>query len=123
MSELIENADAGQHRQFQFLRSWGEYSRARSVRRLLWLTVSSIEKTADKLFKKYCSKVAACGSDLNEILAYCATKKVLNFYIKELEIITDMIQEYEAWLAAGNFLAAFLGDNRPYDELYDFRGE
>ena len=121
-AELFEAAEAQQHRQFQFLRTWGEYSRARKVRKLLRLTVNSIDKTADRLFNKYCKTIKAGRSDFNLLLAYQATDKILWYWVEEFRIVVDMIEEYEAYLACGNFWKSFLfNDCRAYDELWDHR--
>ena len=122
-AELFAAAEKQTHRQFQFLRSWGEYSRARKIRKLLQLTVNSIDKTADRLFNKYCKTVRAGRSDFMQLLAYQATDKILWYWVDELRIITDMIEEYEAYLAAGNFWKSLFGDHRAYDQLEDYRGK
>lgn len=123
MSELIYNAESGKHRQFQLLCSWQEYSRAKKVQRGHLLLVSSIKKSAAKLFKRYCADVATGNADVVKLLAYCSTIKVLRFYEEELTTITDMVDEYETYLICGNWLDFILGSPRPVEKLFDHRGK
>ena len=122
MSELIYNAKSGNHRQFQFLRSWKEYSRAKQIRRTHKLLVASIGQSATKLFKKYCKQVSEGNADVIKLIAYCTTVDVLRFYEVELKTIEDMIVEYECYLVNGNWLDFILGTQRPVDKLWDHRG-
>ena len=122
MSGLIHKAEFGEHRQFQFLRSCQEYLRARKVKRAEKLLVDSIEKSADKLFKKYCRDITTGEADVIKLLAYCSTIKVLRFYEEELRIISDMVDEYEYYLAYGNWTDFLFGLQRPIDKLWDYRG-
>lgn len=122
MTELLYKAKAGEHIQFQFITTWKDYIRLKKIYRANQLLVSSINKTASNVFKRHCKAVAAGNADVNNLLAYKATIKVLNFYEEELKIIYDMLDEYEAYLFDGNFISAFLfGDSRLSVELYDWR--
>jgi hypothetical protein len=123
MSDLINNARSAKHRQFQFLVNYKEYSRAKQIRRGLALLVSSIKQSTNKLFKSYCKDVASGGSDINRLLAYCTARQVLEYYEEELRIITEMVVEYECYLANGNWLDFVLGVQRPIDKLWDHRGK
>ena len=123
LSELICNAESGKHRPFQYLISWREYSRAKKIRRAHRLLVATIKQSTSKLFKKYCEDVAAGETDVIKLLAYCTTRKVLRFYEEELDIINNMIVEYECYLAAGNWTDFLFSTQRPADKLWDHRGE
>jgi hypothetical protein len=122
MTELLDKAKAGEHIQFQFITTWKDYTQLRKIYRANQLLISSIDKTASKVFKKHCKAVAVGNADVTNLLAYKATLKVLDFYEKELKIIYDMLDEYEAYLSDGNFISAFLfGDPRLSVEFYDWR--
>ena len=123
MSELIYNAESGNHRQFQYLRNVREYTRTRQIKRALTILVASLKQSLNKQFKKYCKAIAAGETDVIKLLAYCTTKKVLSFYEEELNTITDMIIEYECYLANGNLLDFILCLQRPEDKLWNHRGE
>ena len=121
LSELIYNAESGNHRQFQYLRNYREYYRARQARRTHVLLVSSIKQSINRQFKKYCKDVIAGETDVIKLLAYRTTNRVLSFYEEELSTIDDMIVEYECYLANGNLLDFVLGTQRPFDKLWDHR--
>lgn len=121
MSELIRNAESGRHRQFQYLRSYREYRRAKQIKRTHVLLVASLRQSLTKQFNKYCKAITADETKVIKLLAYCTTKKVLSFYKEELNIINDMIIEYEYYLVNGNWLDFVLGLTRPLDKLWDHR--
>lgn len=122
IAELVYNTERGQHRQFQYLRNYREYFRARRLKRALALLVSSIKQSLNRQFKNYCKAVTAGETDVIKLLAYCTTVKVLYFYEEELRIVNDMIIEYECYLVNGNLLDFVLGCQRPEDKLWDHRG-
>lgn len=63
------------------------------------------------------------AGNFNQLLAYQQLLMVIKFYKHELEIFTDMVYEYEAYLLEdGNwFSSAILGMTRPVTELRDYR--
>ena len=121
MSELIYNAERGQHRQFQYLRNYKEYFRSRQIRRALTILVSSLKQSLRRQFKNYCKAVTSGKADVIKLLAYSTSKVVLAFYEEELKIINDMIIEYECYLANGNLFDFILGTYRPAEKLWDHR--
>ena len=122
-SELLQKAESGKHRRFQLIRNWQEYSYTRKLRQTHLLLVSSIRKSADSLFKQHCKNIITGQSDVTKLVAYCATINVLRFYEEELNTIEEMIIEYECYLAAGNWLDFIFCSQRPFDKLWDHRGE
>ena len=122
--ELIRKATFGSHTEFQFIRNRKEYFDNLRTRRAYLLLVSSIKKSSGKLFKSYCKDVVTSSDDVNKLLAYCTVSEVLRFYEEELDIISDMICEYEAYLMdTDNFLYAYLfNEQRPLSKLWDHRG-
>ena len=92
------------------------------MRRAHMLLVASIKKSADKLFTKYCKSVTSGEADVLKLLAYGTIRNVLSFYEEELRIISDMVEEYEFYLASGNWWDILFGMPRPYDKLWDHRG-
>ena len=122
LTELITNTERGQHRPFQLLTNYREYSKARKVRRTHRLLVSSIKQSLDKQLKKYCKAIAAGETEVIKLFAYCTINKVLEFYEEELRIINDMVDEYECYLEC-NLLDFILGLPRPANKLYDHRSK
>ena len=122
LAELIERAEAGEHTKFEYIRTWREYRTRKINRRALKLLVRGLNKSSKSLLKKYCKLVKTGSADVTMLLARNALLKAKEFYTKELEIVTDTIYEYEAYLMEdGNFLGSFVGETRPISELRDYR--
>ena len=121
MSELIYNVESGNHRQFQYLRNFSEYRRARQLKRALAILVSSLKQNITRQFKNYCKAIEAGETDVIKLLAYSTSVRVLEFYEEELKTVNDMIIEYECYLANGNWMDFILGSYRPEEKLWDHR--
>ena len=122
MSTIIDQAQAGQFTEFQFLRNWDEYRFYKGKCRSYRLLVRTLQKGANRLFKGYCNSVIQGSSNFTKLLAYHQMLRTIDYYKTEIVTITDMILEYEAYLTGSNFLYAFLGGNRSEEDLIDFRG-
>ena len=121
MSDLVYNAESGNHRQFQYLRNYKEYFRARQVKRALAILVSSIKQSLNRQFSNYCKSVVTGKTDVLKLLAYSTSANILKFYEEELKTINDMIIEYECYLVNGNLFDFILGSYRSDDKLWDHR--
>ena len=121
LSELVNTMRQGQHQKFQFLTSWYEYVGARKYRKSYKLLLASIRQGANKLLKKYCRSITVGETSVSNMFAYRIMLDLLEFYSIELRILEDMIEEYEAYLANGNWLDFVLGTQRSWDKLYDHR--
>lgn len=121
-SELNSFAESGEHTKFRLLQNWQEYSFYCKVRQSTITLIDFLEKSADTQLKNYCKDIILGSTDVYKLLAYKHIIKIRNCYLIELETITDMIREYEAYLMEGNLLFAYLGDTRPADKQWDHRG-
>lgn len=123
MKDLLAAADSGKHLPFRLLRNWQEYSKMKKTRLTYKLLVASISESAEKLFREHCAKIKNDKTEVLDLIAYCTIIKVLRFYEKELQIISDMILEYEAYLfESSDILHAWLFlEQRPEDKLFDHR--
>lgn len=122
ISDLIYKAEASKSRQFRLLYSWQDYCEARKTRRAEILLVSSIRKSSNRLFNKYCKSVITGDADVLNLIAYRTTLKILRFYENEIRIISEMINEYECYLADGNLTDFIFATSRPSNKLWDHRG-
>ena len=86
------------------------------------LLVTSLKQSISKQLKNYCKAITTGKTDVINLIAYCTTVEVLRFYEEELRILDDMIDEYECYLAHGNWIDFILGMSRPANKLYDHRG-
>ena len=120
---LIRKATYDNYTKFQFITTWQEYLETKKLQRANRLIISSIRKSAKRLLNKHCKSVVSNESDIKLLLAYSTAIKILKFYESELITITNMLIEYEAYLAHGNFLDSWLFyKQRPLSELWDHRG-
>lgn len=119
--KIIEHAQTAESTEFHFLRNWAEYRFFISKRRSFKLLIKAVQNGADRLFKNYCKGIVTGESNFTKLLAYQQLLPVIAFYQHELQVIADMLDEYDAYLAKGNFLRSFLGDPRAEADLVDFR--
>jgi hypothetical protein len=122
LTELLKATQAKEHRQFQLLQNTKDYFIAKRARRGHVLLLSSIKVSANKLLKTYCKSIVLGESDLTKLLAYRTLLDIKAFYQEELQILEDMLYEYECYLADGNWLDFILGQDRSADKLVDHRG-
>ena len=121
LSELAAFMEAGEHTKFQLLQSWQEYLFTRNVKRAIKTLIKSLGAAANKQLKSYCKDIASGNSDFNRLLAYKYLNNILSFYLEELKITENMLDEYEAYLAAGNWLDFIWSTKRPQSKLWDHR--
>lgn len=121
MLKIIEHAETAKSFEFQLITTWIEYKNYKSKRKAFKLLVNGLCKSSDRLFKKYCSTVTVGISDFTTLLAYQRLVTTKEFYKKEIETLTDMIDEYETYVFSGNFFSAFLGFTRAAEDMYDYR--
>lgn len=111
--QLVERALAGEHTKFERLRFFHEYIGARIVCKSTKKVVEALDCSADELFKNYCWAVRYQKADVNQLLAYKQLRQAVSFYEEELDIIENILSDYEEYLFAGNFWKAVLfGEER-----------
>ena len=121
LSELAAFTDAGQHTKFELLQNRQEYLKQRKVVYSLQLLVDSLYDMASNQLKSYCKDVVNYNSDVYKLLAYQYIVKIHNFYLDELKISQDMVDEYECYLYAGNWLDFIFNTQRSRNKLWDHR--
>jgi hypothetical protein len=115
MSIIIEQAESGQFTEFHFLQDWSEYKFYRGKYRSFKLLIGALQKNSKVFLKRYSKNIIDGSADFTELLVYQKLQQVITYYKQELEIINNMIREYEAYLANGNFFRAWLGGVRTED--------
>jgi hypothetical protein len=123
LSELAAFADSGEHTKFQLLQNWQEYKHYRKVRYSIKVVLKFLNITAEAQFKSYCENIISGEQDIYKLLAYQYIVRIVNCYLEELRIVQDMLEEYEYYLASGNWLDFILLRQRPIDKLWDHRGD
>ena len=118
---IIEHAKTAKPSEFRFLRTWKDYKFCKGKVSSFKLLVSGLNRTSERLFKKYYKGVLSCDNNFNQLLAYQQLQQVIRFYQQELVTYVSMTYEYEAYLMEGHFLSSFLGEIRADSDLHDFR--
>lgn len=113
--DIVNYASAGEHTKFGRLRNSSEYIEGRLTRRSIKVLLSSLQHAADRVFKKYCKDVIKQQANVSSLLAYKKFQHVISFYKEELRLLEETLNDYETYLAEGNFINAFvLGKERDY---------
>ncbi len=120
---MIDYAQSSDNLKFYFLRSWAEYRKLKNHFKTLKVVLKVLKKSANSLFKDYCKDVISQVSNFNKLLAYHQLLIAIEFYEKEISVISDIIYEYDAYIMDGHFLRSYFGGVRPPEDLQDFRGK
>lgn len=107
--------------EFRLLRTWKDYLLYRRKRTAYRLLVQGLTRASNQLFKKYYKGVSLGEGNVNQLLAYQQLQQALRFYEHELEVFTNIISEFNAYLMKGNLLSSFMGEIRPISDVHDFR--
>lgn len=118
---IIEYAKTAKPSEFRFIRNWQDYKFCKSKVSSFKLLIRGLNKTSDRLFKKYYKGTCYGEGNFTQLLAYQQLQTVIRFYERELVTYLDIVYEYEAYLMEGHYLYAFLGEIREDSDLHDFR--
>ena len=121
--KIIEYAQITPPSEFRFICNWVEYKYFKGKRRSYKLFAKGLHKGADRLFKAYCEGITEGSANFNKLLAYQQMLQVISFYEREIVTISEMLNEYEAYLLDGIFLNSFIGVPRAEEDLKDYRSE
>lgn len=112
VAEIIERAERGQFTEFRFIKSFDEFLYLREEARITKLNIENLTDAADKLFKQYCKEVIEGTANVGNLLAYTEVMDIVDFYKIEVTTFERMLDEYKEYLCQGNFIRAFLGEER-----------
>lgn len=119
--KVIEHAETAKLSEFRLITTWAEYRKFKDKRKAFKLLVNGLKKSSNRCFKRYCRAVTAGISNVSTLLAYQRLWATMEFYKKEVEILTDMIDEYETYLFSGDLFWAYIGFRRREEDMFDFR--
>ena len=112
---ILDHAHEDPPLKFTYILSWDEYRYFQGFEKSARIVIKVLKSTADKLIKEYCKDVIAGISDITKQLAYLQILDIADYYIADLEIIQQMVKDYDDYLGDCNFLNfvyAFLGAER-----------
>jgi hypothetical protein len=112
VTEIIERAKKGQFTEFRFIRNLEEFAYWLDITKVNKLIIKTLTESANNLFKKYCKDVVGCVANSQELFAYTELRDIIKFYETELITVKSMTAEYKDYLCHGNFIRAFLGEER-----------
>ena len=118
---LIDQAETSKNIEFRYIRAWNEYREVCKAYKYKKAVTKLLLASADTIFKKYCKEVSKQHGQFNKLLGYRSLASAAEFYSKDTKVIADMIDEYETYLLAGNFLDFILGTQRSLDKMWDHR--
>ena len=119
--KLIDQAEASKNVEFRYIRSWKEYREVRKAHKYNKAVTKLLQASAKTVLKKYCKEVAEQRGQFNKLLVYRSLTSAAEFYNKDTEVLADMLDEYETYLVAGNFLDLLTGSQRPFNKFWDHR--
>lgn len=112
VTEIIERAKKGQFTEFRFIRNLEEFAYWLGIIKVNKLIIKTLTESANNLFKKYCKDVVECVANSQELFTYTELRDIIKFYETELITVKSMTAEYKDYLCHGNFIRAFLGEER-----------
>lgn len=121
IEKLISVALKGEHQEIELLRSLDEYGVGIILRRANIKVSKTFKKQAKRLLKQYFSEIVTGYSSIDTFKAFRTFAICADYYKIEAERVDDCLDEYKTYLSAGHWLDAFLGKEREFEDLYDFR--
>lgn len=117
ISKILEQAQERKFTEFHLIDTFEEFLWYRDNIPATKVVIKLLKRTSDSILKEYCKTVTSGISDVTQLLAYNQVVDAVNFYREELNIVTNMVDEYTGYLCHGNFWHAFLGGSR-HDDKY-----
>ena len=81
---ILEFARDTKPSEFRLLRTWQDYKLYKNKRTAYKLLVRGLNRTSNRLFKKYCTGVSIGEGNINQLLAYQQLQTTLRFYEHEI---------------------------------------
>lgn len=119
--KLVQRVLTDEHDNLPLIKSWNEYIATKTLVKALRKLVQSYSQTASGLLKDYLLQVQTASGDVSYIVSsktatYCAT-----YYKIEIYNLKDRIDEFEYYMIKGNFFYIIQGNERPQEDLIDWR--
>lgn len=124
-AELTAFAMTGEHSKFEFITCLNMRSACRTYKRGLKRVIKIFKTLRDALIEAY-SEAVYSGQiqpdDVETVTAIRNFDHCYKFYVKELNTVRDMLNEYHFYMWDGhNVIATYLGKHRSMLEMFDYR--
>ena len=119
--ELVKKALIGEHSKFEFIRSYEMLKVARLYRKSVSKVIKIFKDLHKGLLKSYATAVGEDKQKLEELMSAIQFNHCKDYYVAELNIVKNMIQEYRVYVESGHILYTIFGGVRPDDECVDYR--
>lgn len=120
--QLLGVALNGQHKSPEFIKSFNGLKAAREISRGLTKLAQGFRNSAAELYTRYILRLSTEKVDeVNLLYHHKIFLQCADFYEKENMLVRDAIHEYETYLSFGHTMSAILGEERKWEDLYDFR--
>jgi hypothetical protein len=112
ITQIIQQAEEQKGVKPHIINTLSEYLFYLDQEKSLKVVLKILRNCADYIFKEYCKEVVAGNADFTKMLAFKEFHEIIIYYNQELLIVKGMLGEYYRYLTAGNFINAFLGEDR-----------
>ena len=119
--QLMQKALRGESSKFEFLRCWADRLAAKAYLKGVQKVVSIFRNLETTTYKTYLEQIASGSQDLGVILALKQFIACREFYLKEMEIAYDMLDEYKSYIWGGHMIDTLLNNYRTEEDLVDYR--
>lgn len=109
---LLNKAQENKHTEIRLITTYREFRAVKKQARALRIVLKILQNSANAVLKLYCKEVEVGEQDITKLLAYSQLLDVYAYYARELEIVNEMITEYDKYLDECDYLATLLGEVR-----------
>lgn len=110
--KIFNTVDNEKPIEFHYIKTWQEFSYYRQYLKATKLILRILQKSSKSLFNNYCKDVVTGKATVIKILAYVRLNDAITFYNKELQVINQMLEDYDIYLGDGHFWFSFFGGQR-----------
>lgn len=121
--QLVERALNGKQSNFEFIRSWAERYSVKEYQFGVAAVIRVFQELCNATYRSYVTQIKTGTQDIQILLVLKQFRQCLGFYLKEYQIVKDMLEEYSEYLWCWHFLDPLLGTYRREEDLWDHRGK
>ena len=120
LEQLIERAQKKDYNKFELIRSADEYFARRKQCKALKYAAIGFNEAAVDMYNTYLDLIDKGEDTFEVLLAYTELVRCFKFYLKDHEIVKDMLKEYMCYTRDGRIIKNFLLNfYRPDEHMTD----